>query len=330
MSSAKNQRGLYNITSSNNNNNNQHITTASFIPGIFYKVVYRNYSGDNFSRDYVESVFYNVTQESGVYELINGLTNKEINNANKLALRGDEYVLLVDVNEEDDQDRGKLELVVFDEVRSVKKLKKNEFTGLNLSGLKLQGADLRGVDLRGVDLKEANLEKANLRKANLRGADLRGATLLRAKLQEAHLEGVNLIDFDLYGAKLQRAHLQSVQLQKTSLVNADLRNADLRGADLREADLRGAKLEGAKLEGAKLEGARIIDTNLNRASLTGSQRNRIIITPKKNWNTSLNTTNNNNSNSNHSGGRFLQTKLKSGNSKTKSLKDKSFIAFKKI
>ena len=40
MSSAKNQRGINNITSSNNNNNNQHITTESFIPGIFYKVVY--------------------------------------------------------------------------------------------------------------------------------------------------------------------------------------------------------------------------------------------------------------------------------------------------
>jgi uncharacterized protein YjbI with pentapeptide repeats len=305
MSSAKNQTGIYNITSSNNNNNNQHITTESFIPGNFYKVVYRYYARGNFSRGYVESVFYNVTQESGVYQLINGLTHKEINNANKLALGGDEYVLLVNVNKEDEQDRGKLELVVLDEVRSVKKLKKNEFTGLNLSGLQLQGADLRG-------------------------ADLEDTTLIRAKLQEAHLEGVNLNGFDLYGAKLQGAHLQGVQLQKASLVNADLRNADLRGADLRGAKLQGAKLEGKKLEGTKLEGARIIDTNLNRASLTGPQRNGIIIIAKKNWNTSLNTTNNNNNNSNLGGGRFLQNKLKSGNSKTRSVKKKAFIASKKI
>ena len=48
MSSAKNQRGINNITSSNNNNNNQHITTESFIPGIFYKVVYRYYSSKYF------------------------------------------------------------------------------------------------------------------------------------------------------------------------------------------------------------------------------------------------------------------------------------------
>jgi uncharacterized protein YjbI with pentapeptide repeats len=330
MSSAKNQTGIYNITSSNNNNNNQHITTESFIPGNFYKVVYRYYARGNFSRGYVESVFYNVTQESGVYQLINGLTHKEINNANKLALGGDEYVLLVNVNKEDEQDRGKLELVVLDEVRSVKKLKKNEFTGLNLSGLQLQGADLRGADLGGVNLKNSNLERAYLRKADLRGANLEDTTLIRAKLQEAHLEGVNLNGFDLYGAKLQGAHLQGVQLQKASLVNADLRNADLRGADLRGAKLQGAKLEGKKLEGTKLEGARIIDTNLNRASLTGPQRNGIIIIAKKNWNTSLNTTNNNNNNSNLGGGRFLQNKLKSGNSKTRSVKKKAFIASKKI
>jgi uncharacterized protein YjbI with pentapeptide repeats len=349
MSSASNQRGLYNITNSNSNSNknNQNITTESFIPGNFYKVVYRKYSRGNFSSGYVESVFYNVTEASGVYELINGLTNKEINNANKLGLSGDQYVLLINVNEEYFRDRGKLELVILDEVRSVKKLKNNEFSGLNLSGLQLQGAKLQGVVLENVNLKEANLEGAKLQRvvleevnleganleraylteADLRGANLKGTTLMRAKLQKAHLEGVNLNGFDLYGAKLKGAHLQGVQLQKACLVNADLRNADLRGADLRGAKLQGAKLEGAKLEGAKLEGARIIDTNLNRASLTGPQRNGIIIIPKKNWNTSLNTTNNNN---NHSGGRFLQNKLKSGNSKTRSVKAFSFIASKKI
>jgi uncharacterized protein YjbI with pentapeptide repeats len=329
MSSASNQRGLYNITNSNNSNsnkNNQNITTESFIPGNFYKVVYRNYSRGNFSSGYVESVFYNVTKASGVYELINGLTNKEINNANKLGLSGDQYVLLINVNEE--YNRGKLELVILDEVRSVKKLKNNEFSGLNLSGLQLQGAKLQRVVLEEVNLEGANLERAYLTEADLRGANLKGTTLMRAKLQKAHLEDVNLNGFDLYGAKLQGAHLQGVQLQKASLVNADLRNADLRGADLRGAKLQGAKLEGAKLEGAKLERARIIDTNLNRASLTGPQRNGIIIIPKKNWNTSLNTTNNNNSN--HSGGRFLQNKLKSGNSKTRSVKAFSFIASKKI
>ena len=331
MSSASNQRGLYIITNSNNSNsnkNNQNITAESFIPGNFYKVLYRNYSRGNFSSGYVESVFYNVTEASGVYELINGLTNKEINNANKLGLSGNQYVLLINVNKEHFRDRGKLELVIFDEVRSVKKLKNNEFSGLNLSGLQLQGAKLQRVVLKEVNLEGANLERAYLTEADLRGANLKGTTLMRAKLQKAHLEGVNLNGFDLYGAKLQGAHLQGVQLQKASLVNADLRNADLRGADLRGAKLQGAKLEGAKLEGAKLEGAHIIDTNLNRASLTGPQRNGIIIIHKKNWNTSLNTTNNNNSN--HNGGRFLQNKLKSGNSKTRSVKAFSFIASKKI
>ena len=81
MSSASNQRGLYNITNSNrnNNNNNQNITTESFIPGNFYKVEYRKYncsSNGLFSSGYVTSVFYNVTEASGVYQLINGLTHK--------------------------------------------------------------------------------------------------------------------------------------------------------------------------------------------------------------------------------------------------------------
>ena len=181
MSSASNQRGIYNITNSNSNSNsnknNQNITTESFIPGNFYKVVYRNYSRGNFSSGYVESVFYNVTEASGVYELINGLTNKEINNDNKLGLSGDQYVLLINVNEEYFRDRGKLELVILDKVRSVKKLKNNEFSGLNLSGLQLQGAKLQGVVLEDVNLKGANLE---------------GAKLQRVVLEEVNLEGANL------------------------------------------------------------------------------------------------------------------------------------------
>ena len=340
MSSASSQRGLYNISSNNNNqrgsnnsNSSKNITKESFIPGNFYKVVYRYYSSCNFSSGYVESVFYNVTEESGAHGLINGLTHKEINNANKLALRGNEYVLLINVNEEDKRNRGKFELVVLDKVRSVKKLKNNEFIGLNLSGLQLQGADLRGADLGGADLREANLEKADLRKADLRRANLKGTTLIRAKLQKAHLEGINLIGFELYGAKLEGAHLQGVQLQKASLVNANLKKADLRGANLIEADLRGAKLEGAKLEGADLRGAHITQANLNRVitqanlnrvNLTGPQRNGIIIKPK-NWNSNLNT-----SSGSNSGGGFLQTKLKSGNSNTRSVKEKAFITFKKI
>jgi uncharacterized protein YjbI with pentapeptide repeats len=335
MSSASSQRGLYNISNNNNNqigpnnsNSSKNITKESFIPGNFYKVVYRYYSScnSNFSSGYVESVFYNVTEESGAHGLINGLTHKEINNANKLALRGNEYVLLINVNEENKRNRGKFELVVLDKVRSVKKLKNNEFIGLNLSGLQLQGADLRGADLGGAVLREANLEKADLRGADLRGANLEGTTLIKAKLQKAHLEGINLIEFDLYGAKLEGAHLQGVQLQKASLVNANLKKADLRGANLIEADLRGAKLEGAKLEGADLRGVRLTETNLtnlNRASLTQSQRNGIIIMPK-NWNNSSN-----GSNSSHSGGRFLHL-YTSGNSKTRSVKEKAFITFKKI
>ena len=296
MSSASNLKGPYNIFNSNrnnNNNNNQNITTESFIPGNFYVVEYRKYncsSNGLFSSGYVTSVFYKFTEDSGVHELINGLTRREITNANQLKLGRNDYVLLINVNEEHKQNRGKFELVVLNKVRSVNKLKNNEFTGLNLSGLQLQGAYLR--------------------KADLRNTDLEGTTLIKAKLQEAHLEDVNLIDFDLFGAKLKGAHLQRAQLQKASLANADLR-----GADLREADLRGAKLEGAKLEGVRLT-----ETNLNRASLTRSQRNGIIIVPK-NWN--------NSSNSSHNGGRFLHL-YKSGNSKTRSVKEKAFITFKKI
>jgi len=100
-----------------------------------------------------------------------------------------------------------------------------------------------------VNLERADLSGANLSGANLIRADLSGAKLIQADLREANLGGAQLIEADLCWA--------------------DLRGADLSGAKLILADLREANLEGAKLIWSDLSGASLIQTNLERAILTG-------------------------------------------------------------
>ena len=139
----------------------------------------------------------------------------------------------------------------------------------------LIGADLREVNFSDAKLNDAKLRGANLCDANLKKADLSKADLSVTYLSYANLSGGNLIGADLRGANLNRADLSGADLSESILSGADLHGANLIGVESREAnlsgaDLREANLSGADLHKANLSGANFRGANLNRADLSGA------------------------------------------------------------
>jgi hypothetical protein len=152
--------------------------------------------------------------------------------------------------------------------RIIRRFRRINLRGANLSGANLRGANLSDADLIGANLSDADLIGANLSKANLIGADLSWAILSKANLSDANLRGAILSGANLRGANLSVADLIGANLSKANLSDADLRGAILSWANLREADLRGAILSGADLS----------DANLSDANLSGAEvKNAIFI-----------------------------------------------------
>jgi hypothetical protein len=124
------------------------------------------------------------------------------------------------------------------------------FRRINLRGANLSDADLRGANLRGANLIGANLSGAILREANLSVAILIKANLIGAILIKANLIGANLSGAILIGAILIKANLIGANLSGAILREANLSVAILIKANLSDANLRGANLSGAEVENA--------------------------------------------------------------------------------
>jgi uncharacterized protein YjbI with pentapeptide repeats len=185
--------------------------------------------------------------------------------------------------------------------RIIRRFRRINLRGANLSDADLIEANLREADLRGADLWGANLREADLRGAKLWGANLRGANLnganlsgtvggkfdwdptangsgrsrgwadLNTDLSRANLRGANLREANLRGAFLIEANLRGANLIGANLSGTDLWGADLSEANLSEADLSGANLRGANLSGADLWGANLIEADLSGACLRGAK-----------------------------------------------------------
>lgn len=145
-----------------------------------------------------------------------------------------------------------------------------DLTGVNLSGVNLSGAnlsraDLTGADLTGVNLSYANLRMANLVEVNLTDADLTGTDLKMANLRLAILTRAKLSGADLTGAFLVLGNLNEADLRKANLNGVNLRMAYLGGTQLGEANFSEANLSGVNLEKAQA-----VDTDFNKAILTGA------------------------------------------------------------
>ncbi len=160
-----------------------------------------------------------------------------------------------------------------------------KISGIDLSQTNLSRADLSRADLIGANLSEANLSEsylseadligANLSSADLSSADLISANLIGANLTKAYLSGADLSKANLSGAdfieaKLIGSKLSGVNLSGANLSNANLSGAYLKGANLKGANLNGADLTGANLTGAYLQRTKALDTNFNKAILTGA------------------------------------------------------------
>ncbi len=159
--------------------------------------------------------------------------------------------------------------------RIIRRFRRINLRGANLSGANLRGANLSDADLIGANLSGAILSKANLRGANLSDANLSGAILSKANLSgailsKAFLSGANLSDANLSDANLSDADLSDANLRGAILSKAILSGAILSGAILRGANLRGANLSDADLIGANLIGAILSKANLSGAILSGA------------------------------------------------------------
>ena len=80
------------------------------------------------------------------------------------------------------------------------RIKKKDFSGLNLEGANLEFANLYGANFQQADLTGANFHGANLQRADLRGANLTNATLRG--------ESMNLRGADFRGARLTNVRWQ--------------------------------------------------------------------------------------------------------------------------
>lgn len=151
---------------------------------------------------------------------------------------------------------------------------------VNFSGANLSNANLRDADLRQANLSNANLNRATLHRANLSEAKLRGAKLINANLSSANVRNADLSDTDLneaylreanfIGANLRNADLRGANLFRANLRDADLRGAKLHNANLADTDLSGKDLSGVNLSGTCLVKVRALDTNFEKAILTGA------------------------------------------------------------
>ncbi len=156
----------------------------------------------------------------------------------------------------------------------------------NLEGANLEGANLQFADLRHTNLGGATFERANLQGARLSYAQIDCANLGRALLREAQLDNASVCLAYLGGADLTKADLQHIRITESNLEEANLTSAILReatlsqsfseGVDFTDACLRGAvfddtSLANGILNGTDLRNCRFLNSNLDRAMLTGAK-----------------------------------------------------------
>lgn len=153
-------------------------------------------------------------------------------------------------------------------IGSIKRLKRNGVTDINLSHCFLQNAMLMKIDLS---------------EADLTGADLKGAALTDAKLSGAHLNGAKLEKVDLSGANLDGAHLDCANLCLAKLSGTSLNGAKLIGADLSSTDFYNANFGGADLTYANFSGSNLYISDLKGATLSGANFYCADLEDVKNW-----------------------------------------------
>jgi len=127
--------------------------------------------------------------------------------------------------------------------------------------------DLSGANLSGADLCGANLSGANLTGAHLNFAYFNGANLYRANLSGAYLGFADLRSY-LAGAILRGAHLYAANLNRACLKDADLSGADLSLATLVETNLEKATLTGCKIYGISAWELKLEDAKQNDLVIT--------------------------------------------------------------
>jgi uncharacterized protein YjbI with pentapeptide repeats len=139
----------------------------------------------------------------------------------------------------------------------------------DLTNADLVGVELCGANLSCADFTQASLSNADMSQSDLSQAVLFGAILVEVDFSHAILSKANLSGAELVGAKLCGAKLAGADLRQANLFMADLAETDLQGANLAGGDLTSSNLSGSNLLGANLQYACLVQTDLQKAVLTG-------------------------------------------------------------
>lgn len=150
-------------------------------------------------------------------------------------------------------------------------LREAQLTKISLKGGNFSQTDFRGANLRGVDFRRSNLSQADLREADLRDANLSEVNLGNADLRGANISETDLRGADLRGVDLRRAFLLKADFSQAKLSTTDFRKANLSQTNLSQANLSGSDLSRANLSKANLSKANLSEANLSEAFLNGAK-----------------------------------------------------------
>jgi len=146
-------------------------------------------------------------------------------------------------------------------ITKIKKDKKGNLCGADLSNIDLSRMKLENVDFSTAKMIFANLSNVSLDNVNLMGANLSGANLTDANLSilPAKLSGAALDNAIMRGVNLQGVDASYTSLWHANLVDANLTYTNFKGAVLINANLSGATMLGTDLTDADVMLANIYD-----------------------------------------------------------------------
>lgn len=112
--------------------------------------------------------------------------------------------------------------------------------------------------------------RIDLRHTNLNSLELKNAQLNYVDLSNSHINIANLDNVSLYQSILIQASLYKSLMWESSIINSNFNKAILTGAYLDQSNLDGSSFYGSDLTYASLDGSRFFRASLTRANLEGA------------------------------------------------------------
>lgn len=130
-----------------------------------------------------------------------------------------------------------------DQRKSLGRVRRVEFAGLDLHDANFRRMDLQGSDFSNSNLQGANFDNADIKKASFAGAEARGAFFGGSKASDASFAGADVSTNNMRGMSLLRAEFTGANAAGTRFHFSDLRGANFTDANLKQAVFEHAKFD---------------------------------------------------------------------------------------